>query len=163
METLSQVGVWTRPSVCGTQTRDGTSELSQDIQHWVNSVSFSTDGNTIASGSYDKTIRLWNANTGRHIRTLTGHTHWVYSVAFSPDGKTIASGSSDRTVLLWELNPTPPSNTVISLSPVSVASPDVGEQLTFSLNITDGENIAGYQATVQFDDDGSQVCAKCQR
>ncbi len=54
-------------------------------------------------------------------------------------------------MLLWELNPTPTSNTAVNLSPVSVASPGVGEQLTFTLNITDGQNIAGYQATVQFD------------
>ena len=117
---------------------------------WVRSVSFSPDGNTIASGSRQE-IRLWNANTGRHIRTLTGHTNYVYSVSFSPDGNTIASGSWDGTVLLWELNPTPISDTAVSLSPTSIASPDVGEQLSFSLNIADGQNIAGYQATVQFD------------
>ena len=118
---------------------------------WVNSVAFSPDGSTLASGSFDETIWLWDANTGRHIRTLTGHTGSVYSVSFSPDGTTIASLSTDGTVLLWELNPTPTSDTAVSLSPVSVASPGVGEQLTFSLNIIDGQDIAGYQATVQFD------------
>ena len=94
---------------------------------------------------------MWNARTGAHLRTLTGHTGSVESVAFSPDGSTLASGSWDGTVLLWELNPTPTSNTAVSLSPANVASPDVGEQLTFSLNITDGQNIAGYQATITYD------------
>ena len=48
-------------------------------------------------------------------------------------------------------NPTPTSDTVVGLSPTTVASPNVGDQLTFSLNIADGENIAGYQATITYD------------
>ncbi len=68
---------------------------------YVTSVAFSPDGSTIASGSEDNTIRLWNANDGNHIRTLTGHTSWVLSVAFSPDGSTVASGSMDITIRLW--------------------------------------------------------------
>ena len=123
--------------------------LSRDT--FVHSLSFSPDGTTLTSGSDDRTVRLWNVNTGRHLRTLTGHTRSVDSVSFSPDGTTLASGSVDGTILLWDHSPAPPSNTVISLSPTNVASPYIGEQLTFSLNITDGLNIAGYQATVQFD------------
>ncbi|MGK7873463.1 MAG: toll/interleukin-1 receptor domain-containing protein, partial [Xenococcaceae cyanobacterium] len=70
---------------------------------WVNSVSFSPDGKTLASGSADKTIKLWNLETGRKIRTLFGHDDWVRSVSFSPDGKTLASGSEDKTIKLWNL------------------------------------------------------------
>ena len=70
----------------------------------VLSVSFSPDGQTLVSGSSDKTLQLWNANTGKHIRTLKGHKNSVFSVAFSPDGETIASGSWDRTLRLWEAN-----------------------------------------------------------
>ena len=69
----------------------------------VNSVSFSPDGDTVASGSDDETLRLWDASTGKLIRTLTGHTGWVRSVSFSPDGRRIASGSSDYTGRLWQL------------------------------------------------------------
>ena len=76
----------------------------------VNSVVFSPDGNTIASGSgrlvyrgrgedrgecVGQEIRLWDVNTGKHIRTLIGHTSIINSVVFSPDGNTIASASGD--------------------------------------------------------------------
>ena len=66
------------------------------------------DGSTLTTGSWDDTVRLWDAETGEHIRTLTGHTDGVNSVAFSPDGSTLTTGSSDGTVLLWGLEPTAP-------------------------------------------------------
>ena len=59
----------------------------------VCSVAFSPDGRTLASGSYDETIKLWDVATGRSIATLTGHSRFVNSVAFSPDGRTLASVS----------------------------------------------------------------------
>jgi WD40 repeat protein len=68
----------------------------------VTSVAFSPDGATIASGSSDKTVILWDALSGQRKQTLTGHTDRVNSAAFSPDGATIASGSSDKTVILWD-------------------------------------------------------------
>jgi WD40 repeat protein len=68
----------------------------------VRSVAFSPDGKTIATGSWDNTVKLWNLE-GKEIQTLKGHSASVLSVAFSPDGKTIATGSGDKTVKLWNL------------------------------------------------------------
>ena len=70
----------------------------------VYSVAFSPDGQILASGSYDNTVRLWRVSDGTLLRILVGHTNLVLSVAFSPDGQTLASGSWDRTVRLWKLD-----------------------------------------------------------
>ena len=72
----------------------------------VNSVAFSPDGNTIATGGHGGMLRLWDVNTKTEIATLiaANPTYWVNSVAFSPDGKTIATGSNDKTVRLWDVN-----------------------------------------------------------
>ena len=69
----------------------------------VYSVSFSSDGKTLATGSGDNTIKLWNVETGQEIRTLTGHNEGVNSVSFSSDGKTLATGSFEKTIKLWNL------------------------------------------------------------
>ena len=67
-------------------------------------VAFSSDGKMIASGSYDKTIKLWNLE-GKLLHTLKGHGDSIICVAFSanPDDKMLASGSHDRTIKLWNL------------------------------------------------------------
>lgn len=58
-------------------------------------------GTYIASGSLDKTIKIWHASTGALERTLTGHTNNVISVAWSPDSVYIASGGYDHTIKIW--------------------------------------------------------------
>lgn len=90
-------------------TRQHLNTLSEHVSYpycgggTITTVRFSPDGQTIATGSLDRTIRLWNTKTGEHLKILTGHTSAVNSVAFSSDGKTLASGSSDGTILLWEV------------------------------------------------------------
>jgi serine/threonine protein kinase len=69
----------------------------------VRSVAFAPDGRTLASGSSDRTIKLWDVASGREVRTLSGHTDDVWSVAFAPDGRTLASGADDNTIKLWDV------------------------------------------------------------
>jgi WD40 repeat protein/uncharacterized caspase-like protein len=69
----------------------------------VFSVAFSPDGRTLASGSADNTIKLWDVASGRELRDLAGHTGYVTSVAISPDKRTLASGSLDYTIKLWDV------------------------------------------------------------
>ena len=69
----------------------------------VLSVAFSPDGRHIASGSSDRMICVWDAQTGSLVgNPLEGHIDWVLSVAFSPDGRYIVSGSSDSTIRVWD-------------------------------------------------------------
>ena len=69
----------------------------------INSVSFSPDGGTLASGSRDGTVKLWDVTTRQIIDTLEGDTDGVNSVSFSPDGGTLALVSWDGTVKLWDV------------------------------------------------------------
>ncbi|MGD1855297.1 MAG: TIR domain-containing protein [Leptolyngbyaceae cyanobacterium] len=64
---------------------------------------YSPDGQLIASGGFDRTIRLWQPDGTPVGQPFEGHTDEIWSVAFSPDGQTLASGSSDGTMRLWDL------------------------------------------------------------
>ncbi len=72
------------------------------------SVAFSPNSQMLASGSDDRTIRLWDLSQTQEepklIQVLEAHNFWVSSVAFSPDGQKLASGSYDKTIRLWDLN-----------------------------------------------------------
>jgi serine/threonine protein kinase len=69
----------------------------------VRSVVYSPDGRYLASGSLDKTIKIWEVATGTELRTLTGYSIGVLSVVYSPDGHYLASGSNDNTIKIWEV------------------------------------------------------------
>jgi len=68
----------------------------------VKSIAFSPDGKTLAAGTAQRTVKLWDVAIGQEVCTLSGHGLEVWGVAFSPDGKTLASGSLDHTVKLWD-------------------------------------------------------------
>lgn len=69
----------------------------------VNFLTISPDGQTLVSGSEDKTVKIWNLATGQEVRTLTGHSHSIHTLAISGDGKTLVDGSGDNTMKLWNL------------------------------------------------------------
>ncbi len=69
----------------------------------VESVAISPDGEILASGSHDRTIKLWHLPDRREICTLNGHNDRVSAVVFSPDGKVIVSGSYDQNIKLWQV------------------------------------------------------------
>jgi WD40 repeat protein len=97
----------------------------------LSSVAYSPDGRTLASSSHDGAVKIWDAATGREVRTLRGHMGTVTGVAYSRDGRALASAGWDQTVKLWdaatgqEIRTLKGSDSVVVSSFLSVAfSPD---------------------------------------
>jgi len=70
---------------------------------YVKSLAFSPDGILLASGSCDKTVKLWDVQTGGIVKTFCGHVDYVCFVSISPDCAVVASGSDDNTIRLWNV------------------------------------------------------------
>jgi len=66
------------------------------------SIAFSPDGKFLASGHLNGAVKLWDVESGKELRTFSGHNESVRSVSFSPDGRFLASGSDDTTIKIWE-------------------------------------------------------------
>src|SRR5437773_1139453 len=71
---------------------------------FVYSVAFSPDGEILATGSVDKSVRIWNADNPKDAKSLGNHGASVYCVAFSPNGKLLASCAFDGTIKVWDLD-----------------------------------------------------------
>src|SRR2546428_9094540 len=71
----------------------------------VDGIAFSPDGQLLASGSADNTIKLWDTASKREVRTLAGHTGGIKAVAFKPDGQWLASGAIDGNIKFWDVAP----------------------------------------------------------
>ena len=82
-----------------------TSALLQGHQRKINAVAFSPDSQLVVTASDDETARLWYADTGQELYTLTGHRMAVTLATFSPDGKRVATASMDGTARVWLIDP----------------------------------------------------------
>ena len=103
---------WNNTIAVATQDRDiiildgvTGSQLATLSGHasWVRSLTFSSDGISLVSGSDDHTVKLWDVQTGEVVKTFSGHTGWVHSVSISADYTRIASGSHDKTIRVWDI------------------------------------------------------------
>src|SRR5262249_17501481 len=84
----------------GAVIRLGTVRFCQPLP---GTLAYSPNGKILASGGYDKRIRLWDPDTGKEVRILEGHTSYVNAIGLSADGKLLASGGQDKELLLWEV------------------------------------------------------------
>ena len=124
--------------------------ISTGIRSWDAGARFSPDGGLLALWN-SQGIHLWNAATREYLKTFTGDSSEINNVVISPNRRMLVAVSNRGSVLVWEITPPSAANSTVSLAPSPVPSPSVGEKLTLSLNIENGEDVSGYQATINFD------------
>ena len=91
-------------SACGTLRPARKRPNSTVTKARSGAVAFSPDGKTLATGSYDGVLKLWDIETGKEKASVQPHKHWITALVFSPDGKLLASASEDMTAKLLDPN-----------------------------------------------------------
>lgn len=107
-------------------------------------------GGTILVGTSWSTIELWDIPLHQHLATRRGHSESATSIAISPKDGTIVTASYDGTIVLWHPVQAMDKSTIMKIVPSSNL-PNIGDQLTFSIEVTGAENVAGYQLSLKFD------------
>ena len=101
---------------------------TQTVSSMVTATAWSPCGTRLVSTSTDRSVKLWDAECGRLMNILDGHSDAVLCTEWSPDSKLLATGSKDKTVILWDMSPSSPSSASFSskVSLVSVADGTTG-------------------------------------
>ena len=100
----SKDSVWLRPLKANLEpANEGALRTLVGHTSSVDAVAITPDGLTAISASNDKTLKIWDIDSGTEVRTLTGQTESVNAVAIAPDGLTAISASDDNTLKIWDL------------------------------------------------------------
>jgi WD40 repeat protein len=101
---LHEVRIWEPTGEGGAPWKRQVMKAPLTSEIWVNAVSFSPDGSTLAAGQVDGSVKLWNAETGTLKATLNPPQHLsLTEIAFSPDGKLLAVASHDNKAMIWDV------------------------------------------------------------